>query len=356
MSSVRRLAVPLVAAAVGLWIAATAASDTPAPTVGTPTSSDTPAPSDGSPTTAETAAASDGSSTTAETAAPNDGSPTTAETAAPSDGSPTTVGTAAPNDGSPTTAGTAALSDGSPTTPEAPAPPPLSAPASPPDLIYRAVTIPGGGLGHLLEIDPQSAELRVLDARDHGKPAMTAQEFGVATGAAAVINAPFFDVDGSPMGLLIVDGEERQPIRKADWGVFFIDARGAHIVHTRDYGRRSGVAQAFQVGPRLVVGGEALALKPQSARRTAICTRADGRVLAMVVGNMVLASDVARFFAEQGCSDALNLDGGPSSQLWLKSGGVAVEVSGGTGVPVALGVFPGRPAEQRARPERGCLR
>ena len=231
-----------------------------------------------------------------------------------------------------------------------------AAPESVADLVYRAVSMPGGEVGHLLEIDPQSAELRVLDARDHQKTAMTAREFAGVTGAAAVINAPFFDVDGSPMGLLIVDGAGRQALRRADWGVFFIDARGAHIVHTRDYGRRTGVVQAFQVGPRLVVDGEVLALKPQSARRTAICTRADGTVLALVVGNAVLAADIARFLAESGCRDALNLDGGPSTQLFVKSGGVAVEVSGGTGVPVALGVFPGRPAEQRARPQAGCLR
>jgi len=223
------------------------------------------------------------------------------------------------------------------------------------DLVYRRVEIPGAGSAHELEIDLLSAELRVLDSRDYKKPAMTAREFALATGAAAVINGPFFDVDGSPMGLLVVDSKQRQKLRRADWGVFYLDGAGAHIVHTRDYGGGGGIKQAFQVGPRLVVDGEPLGLKPQSARRTALCTKSSGKVIALVAGTSVGASDLAAYFVASGCKDALNLDGGPSSQLFVRSGGLEVEEEGGTGVPIALGVFPKRPAERRKSDGAGCL-
>jgi hypothetical protein len=222
------------------------------------------------------------------------------------------------------------------------------------DLIYSRVQIPGGGSAHQLEVDLLSAELRVLDSRDHKRKAMTAREFAEATGAAAVLNGPFFDLDGSPMGLLVVDGKQRQKVRRADWGVFYVDGAGAHVVHTRDYGGGAGTRQAFQVGPRLVVEGEVLALKPQSARRTAVCSKSSGKVVALVTETSVEASVLARYLADIGCKDALNLDGGPSSQIFVSSGGVQHEEEGGTGIPVALGVFPKRPAEERSSRGGGC--
>lgn len=222
------------------------------------------------------------------------------------------------------------------------------------DLIYSRVQIPGAGSAHQLEIDLLSAELRVLDSRDYKREAMTAREFAQITGAAAVINGPFFDLDGSPMGLLVVDGKKRQKLRRADWGVFYVDGAGAHVVHTRDYGGGAGTRQAFQVGPRLVVEGEVLGLKPQSARRTAVCTKSSGKVVALVTGTSVEASVLARYLADIGCKDALNLDGGPSSQIFVKSGGVQHEEEGGTGIPIALGVFPKRPAEERESRGGGC--
>ncbi|MCO4768546.1 MAG: phosphodiester glycosidase family protein [Deltaproteobacteria bacterium] len=222
------------------------------------------------------------------------------------------------------------------------------------DLVYQRVTIPGAGQAHQLEIDLLSAELRVLDSRDHEREAMTAQEFVEATGAAAVLNGPFFDVDGSPMGLLVVDGAQRQALRRADWGVFYTDGAGAHIVHTSDYGGGSGTKQAFQVGPRLVVDSQPLALKPQSARRTAVCTKSSGKVVALVTADSVGAADLAKYLTGLGCKNALNLDGGPSSQLVVRSGGLQVDEPGGTPVPIALGVFAKRPAEERRERGGGC--
>jgi len=207
-----------------------------------------------------------------------------------------------------------------------------------PALVYRATELPDGSRAHFLAIEP--SHLRVLDARDHGSTALTAKEFARKSGADAVINASFFDLDGTPMGLIVVDGELRNPLRPVDWGVFSIDAAGvARIEHTDAFDSSRPVQQAVQSGPRLVVGGSPLSLKKQRARRTAICTLEGGRVALLVVDDSVLASDVAAWFAAQGCTDALNFDGGPSSQLYLERGGVIVDVPGGDPVPVALGVF-----------------
>ncbi len=231
----------------------------------------------------------------------------------------------------------------------------LSAEAGPGEhagLRYEYAPLAAGVGGHLITVDLGDTELRLLDARDLGATALTAREFQVRTGATAVVNGPFFDLDGSPMGLLVVDGEERGRLRPVDWGVFALDGDGPSIVHTRDWRPRDGVRQAFQVGPRLMVGGEPVPLKRQSARRTALCVLPDGRVEVAVVDQIVEASRLAAFLAEQGCVDALNLDGGGSTQLYLKSATAEVDVPGHDPIPVALGFFARGTAEIHGR--RGC--
>ena len=219
-------------------------------------------------------------------------------------------------------------------------------------LTYQSVTMPSGTAAHLLTLDLRQAELRLLDARDLGATALTAREFLERTGATAVFNGPFFDVDGSPMGLLIVDGEQRERLRPVDWGVFSIDDKVPSIVHTSEWEDSNHALQAFQVGPRLVVDGEPVSLKRQSARRTALCTLKDGRVRVLVAGMPLWAADLAEFLDGQACVDALNLDGGPSSQLYLRRAGIVVDEPGGLPIPVAVGVFVRGNAEIN-RP-RGC--
>ncbi len=222
----------------------------------------------------------------------------------------------------------------------------------PKGLTYGQVHLPGGPSGHRLRVDLSQARLQMLDARDHGQPALSAREFAERTGATAVFNASFFDVDGSPMGLLVVDGEERAKLRPVDWGVFALRGKEASIVHTRDWKGSKGVQQAFQVGPRLVVGGEVVPLKRQAARRTALCILRSGGLEVMVVGSPVLASEFASFLQAEGCVDALNLDGGPSSQLYVSRAGIVVDEPGGSPVPVAVGLFVEGSAE--IAPSPGC--
>jgi uncharacterized protein YigE (DUF2233 family) len=210
---------------------------------------------------------------------------------------------------------------------------------------------PGVG-GHLLTVDLEGTEMRLLDARDLGEKALTAREFQARSGATAVVNGPFFDLDGTPMGLLVVDGEQRGSLRPVDWGVFALDESGPSIVHTKEWADRPGVSQAFQVGPRLLVEGAVVPLKRQSARRTALCVLEDARLKVAVVDQKVDATRLASFLSEQGCVDALNLDGGGSTQLYLKRASAEVDVPGDEPVPVALAFFAKGTAEIRSR--RGC--
>jgi uncharacterized protein YigE (DUF2233 family) len=87
-------------------------------------------------------------------------------------------------------------------------------------------------------------------------------------------------------------------------------------------------------------------LKPQRAERTAVC--AEGSVIVLVISTKAETTAFARFLAEPlekgglGCEVALNLDGGPSTQLVVKLPGLALSLPGGWGVPNALVVAPGK--------------
>ena len=157
------------------------------------------------------------------------------------------------------------------------------------------------------------------------------------------INGTYFDENDRPLGLTITQGRPLTPLRKADWGVFYVDDSGAHLAHTREYTGADTVRFAIQCGPRLVVDGRPVKLKLQSARRTAIGVDADGHILLVVTtGQPFRADHFARLLAASpaagglGCRDALNLDGGASSQMYLSAGGVTCNVRGADAVANAV--------------------
>lgn len=166
----------------------------------------------------------------------------------------------------------------------------------------------------------------------------TAAALRQETRAAAAINGGFFDTDWRPLGLRIAGGKTLVGLRpKVDWGVLVVRAHRAQIVHSRDFRGDPGIETAIQAGPRLLVGGQALRLKPQSARRTAVALDREGRFLTVIVTrHAASAQSMADWLARQGFDSALMLDGGPSSQLSVALGRFVLDLRGGYAVPDAL--------------------
>ena len=123
------------------------------------------------------------------------------------------------------------------------------------------------------------------------------------------------------------------------------DKQGADRARRRDHDPLA-YRLVVQGIPRLLVGGKVQQLKAQIAERTAVC--AEGNVVVLVVSTKAEATTFARFLADPpdqgglGCWDALNLDGGPSTQLVVKLSALALSLPGGSGVPNALVVTPGK--------------
>ncbi|HXZ37961.1 MAG TPA: phosphodiester glycosidase family protein, partial [Thermodesulfobacteriota bacterium] len=122
----------------------------------------------------------------------------------------------------------------------------------------------------ILRIGWDQFQVRILDSRSHGADRMEIKALARKAQALAGINGGFFLPGYRPLGLLIVDGKEANPLRKADWGIFLVQDDLPRIIHTTEYQNGWNISQALQVGPRLVVNGRELQMKKQVARRSAL--------------------------------------------------------------------------------------
>ena len=169
---------------------------------------------------------------------------------------------------------------------------------------------------------------------------LRAPDWAGKTGAIAVINGGYFDDKTQAIGLRVADGKRTQNFySKANWGVFTVRDGKATITHTRDYKGSPSTQQAMQCGPRLVVNGKVTDLKPQSARRSGIGVDASGEVVLAVCDGALSFQEWATLWADpQGlnCRNALNLDGGGSTQMTVVSPSHPVKVRGAWPVPDAI--------------------
>ena len=218
-----------------------------------------------------------------------------------------------------------------------------------PGLWYRIWTVDAEDASmpdaYVFRADPRAVHMTVVDARRSGRKVATAATLRAEAQAYLVVNGGFFDENAEPLGLVVGDGKQTSPLRKVDQGVFLISMGKPVIQHSRDP-LPAVIDAGLQSGPRLVVDGRALRLKPQVSRRTCVCLPGDGTVMVVVVPMPVSLSDLARNLARSaadgglGCWSALNLDGGPSTQLSVGTAGLNLNVEGGWGIPNGLAIGP----------------
>jgi len=191
---------------------------------------------------------------------------------------------------------------------------------------------------HLLRIDPSRFRVDVLLGKDFGTPILTAQRYREKSGAIAAINGGFFDEFHHSMGLLHRNGKTLNPLRNNSWGVFVIEGKHPKIIARKDW-NPAGVLTALQVGPRLVVDGKVLGFKETlPARRSAVGITQDGQVVIAVSEKPIYLKEWAEFL-KQDCVQALNLDGGGSTQLSVATPKIKITIEGETAVPNVVAVF-----------------
>lgn len=209
--------------------------------------------------------------------------------------------------------------------------------------------------GHVFRADPRVVHMTVLDARRGDRRVATVASLREESRAYVVVNGGFFDENARPLGLVVGDGKETSALRRVDQGLFLISMGRPVIQHTRD-ALPTPIDAALQSGPRLVVDGRALQLKPQVSRRTCVCLPGDGTVMIVVFPMAVSLSELADGLVAPaaegglGCWSALNLDGGPSTQLSVATPTLTLDVEGGWGVPNGLAILPRSEARQPPSP------
>jgi uncharacterized protein YigE (DUF2233 family) len=221
---------------------------------------------------------------------------------------------------------------------------------------FRKITMerlePAYGLElSLLRLDNRFIVPRVLHAEQFQLKSASAKTFAEKAGAIAAINANYFDEKGRPLAYLkTAEKEINRSVSKHGLytGVFGLSESGPFVTH-RDEFQPAQAGEALQSGPLLLhrnASVEVLTGLGRYARRSVIGMDKEGRLLIAVsdtvIGGMSFVELQELFIQskwQMNAVELLNLDGGGSAQLYLKSGKFEEWLPGTSEVPVAIGFF-----------------
>jgi len=203
---------------------------------------------------------------------------------------------------------------------------------------------------------PSHYAFRVVRAAEHGWKKATVKQLSKASGAPVCINSNFFDEQGKPLGVVISRGMQHQKVHLGGGtltGVIFATSDSIGIAHRSSFSAEK-VIEASQAGPRLISQGAPVVGVKDSSSPTNLsiaCIDKKGSLLLLRVSLALFGSSLkdvqsTLLLPELGCVEALNFDGGGSSQMYI-SGGVPghsgatrhEDFPGRDEVPVAICLF-----------------
>jgi uncharacterized protein YigE (DUF2233 family) len=166
--------------------------------------------------------------------------------------------------------------------------------------------------------------LTMLQSSHYGAQALHAESILDRSGATFVINGSFFDEHQKPLGLIITRGTIAHGIHKggsALTGIFGITRKEPFIVHRGQFSTAT-VTEAVQAGPRVLAQGKVVPGLKESltpTHRSGVCIDAEKRIVFYITQSELFGVDLSELTQALlrpsiGCVDALNLDGGGSSQ------------------------------------------
>ena len=213
--------------------------------------------------------------------------------------------------------------------------------------LHPTVNIFHGTL-HAFRIDLNTYQINLLSADEFQQTTDTIDKFVAARHALIGINGGFFTPDAKPLGLRVKNAVITNPAKPVSWwGIFYIAHNKAHITTYSNFNMNKNITFAIQSGPRLIVASHLPALKPNIDNRSALGITRDGKVIIVVTEGMPLSTqqlaNIMLLPSAQGgldCTDALNLDGGTSTQLYANINNFKVDVPGYKSVADAIIVGP----------------
>lgn len=197
-----------------------------------------------------------------------------------------------------------------------------------------------------LRIDPAHLTFRVHYRPD--APLTIRQWAEMLPDAVAFVNANFFDDNGNVLGLLVADGQI--------YGSPYTDRGGTFLVQNGQPRLRSNIVepylgepleQAVQAFPMLMLDGAQAytdTAQDRFTRRTVIAQDANGRIVLLVtplIGLTLLDLSMFLAISDMNLVNALNLDGGGSTLMYLNASGTPdYIVTSLDPVPAVLAVYP----------------
>jgi uncharacterized protein YigE (DUF2233 family) len=203
----------------------------------------------------------------------------------------------------------------------------------------------------LLRFDSQFITPRVLQAAQFQLKTASVKTFAELAGAVAVVNANYFDEKGRALAYLKTAEKEvnRSVSRHALYtGIFGLGEAGPFVAH-RDEFQPAQASEALQSGPLLLHRAAPVEVTTglgRYARRSVIGLDKEGKLIVgvtdAIAGGFNFA-ELQELFSQPrwqlNTVELLNLDGGGSAQLYLKSGKIEDWLPGTSEVPVAIGFF-----------------
>ena len=197
---------------------------------------------------------------------------------------------------------------------------------------------------HVFRVDLNKNQLGVITSKALSVKNASVEQFAVQTNALLSINGGFFDREFHPLGLRINNKKLENPLKRISWwGIFYVKNNKAYISNMNDFYQDDSIEFAIQSGPRLIIKGKIPSLKIGFADRSALGITAQGKVILLVSTNAAMSTnDLARIMksAPLSCIDAINLDGGSSSQLYTRINSFILNVHGFSNVSDAIIVKP----------------
>lgn len=191
-------------------------------------------------------------------------------------------------------------------------------------------------------------KLKVIRASDYGQKRLKIKDLTMKSGATFGINANFFDEFDNPLGLIISNGNQLNKMHSTGsvlTGVFFLKNNFPQIVHRKNFNNIS-VEEAIQSGPRLLYNYKrinGLRNRERISRRSGICTFANYDIAFFISDRLggISLERLQNALIDVGCKDAINLDGGPSSQIFYKGTDNIneISISSKIPIPVMIGLF-----------------
>lgn len=204
---------------------------------------------------------------------------------------------------------------------------------------------------YLLRFNLKKYNLKIALASEVlGEKTASVKELVLKTNGIAGINANFFDTNQKPLGLIVHSPNTISNAihngGKLLTGIFQIKNDSPSIIHRSDF-TTYGVSFAVQAGPRIITDGKLISFSNNEpySRRSGVALTANGEIVFYATtlrfpGSSMTDIQSALLSTGLKITDALNLDGGGSSQLFIKAEsnelGDDISISGGDEVPTAL--------------------